>query len=78
MDAALCLSGCLFQLYHICEVYFDYPIAVNVNIVKPQEYQMPAVSICSRTYDMKSISKLLETNLTKEFTDHMTEWSPYL
>jgi hypothetical protein len=49
-----------------------------VNIVRPQEYEMPAVSICSRVCDMKSISKLLETNLTKEFTDHMTEWSPYL
>lgn len=74
----LCFSGCLYQIYRTCEVYFDYPIAVNVNIVKPQQYEMPAVSICSRIYDMKSISKLLETNLTKEFTDHMTEWSPYL
>ncbi len=74
----LCLFGCLFQLYHTCEVYFNYPITVNLDIIKANHYEMPALSLCREIKRMKSLSKLWQKYKTNEFPVNYTFLSPFL
>ena len=42
----LCTSVCLYQLYHVFDVYFAYPTAVNIDHPPPATYaEIPGITI---------------------------------
>src|SRR5437899_1407548 len=71
----LCASMCLYQLYHICSVYFAYPTAVNIVHPLRTHTEIPGITIRIQNSDsgpylwQRSILKRKHRQLFEEYVN---------
>ncbi|KAF8782010.1 hypothetical protein HNY73_012345 [Argiope bruennichi] len=67
----VCLSGCLYQIWSYMEVYWKYPVLVDVYVSNPNSITPPAFTIC----EYNGINRL---KFCKEFPDLCTPKRDFL
>jgi hypothetical protein len=77
---ALCLTGCLSQIYRISAIYFSYETATNVRYDKETTISLPALTICtSKHYFVRrEILEIIFKNESNEGLRNETKILNYL
>ena len=55
---SLVLSGLLYQIYQLSNIYFSYAISTKVDISLPQKFDSSAISVCLRYSDVLDFDRL--------------------
>src|SRR5437879_314582 len=40
--------GCMYQVHHICDVFYAYPTKVAVTVEMSKEFELPAFTFCTQ------------------------------
>lgn len=43
----ICVLGCIYEMYLWLNVYFSYPVVINMEIENPLKMEFPAVTVCN-------------------------------
>jgi hypothetical protein len=78
--AAICLAGCLFQIYKISAIYFLYETSTDVRFDNEVIISLPGLTICaSKHYFVREeILKIIFNNISNEKLDNRTKILNYL
>lgn len=64
------LGGCFFQVYHICDVFFEYETVTQLTIRHPSEVAPPRVALCFEREASSKLSKNLSDEITFIFVSN--------
>lgn len=62
---AFSLCGCIFQVYHISDVYFDYETVTQLTIKHPSRVIPPKVAICFDREKSEGLSTNLDSHIQR-------------
>jgi hypothetical protein len=66
---AICLIGAIWQIYQITQIYFSYPMTLDIELVKNRVHRFPASTVCINFLDAANLSKLEDEH--KPFRKHV-------